>query len=184
MITANLGFPRIGSHRELKFAVERFWQGTWSEERLQALGAKLRRRHWRLQAKTGIQQIPSNDFSFYDHVLDTSVMVGAVPARFRKPAGSDLARYFSMARGTQSAHPMQMTKWFDTNYHYIVPEFEPEYGFLPQQSEACTGIPGGAGTGSNHSSGSAGPCFFCSARKMPQQFHRAAGYRRTSRAGL
>jgi 5-methyltetrahydropteroyltriglutamate--homocysteine methyltransferase len=135
MITANLGFPRIGSHRELKFAVERFWQGTWSEERLQALGAKLRRRHWRLQAKTGIQQIPSNDFSFYDHVLDTSVMVGAVPARFRKPAGSDLARYFSMARGTQSAHPMQMTKWFDTNYHYIVPEFEPSMDFCPNSQK-------------------------------------------------
>ena len=135
MITTSLGFPRIGSHRELKFAVERFWQGTWSEDRLQALGAKLRRRHWRLQAKIGIQQIPSNDFSFYDHVLDTAVMVGAVPARFRKSAGSDLARYFSMARGTQSAHPMQMTKWFDTNYHYIVPEFETGMDFCPDSQK-------------------------------------------------
>lgn len=129
MITANLGFPRIGSHRELKFAVERFWRGTWNEERLQAVGSKLRRRHWRLQADMGIQQIPSNDFSFYDHVLDTAVMVGAVPARFRRSAASDLAMSFSMARGTRSAHAMEMTKWFDTNYHYIVPEFEPHMEF-------------------------------------------------------
>jgi 5-methyltetrahydropteroyltriglutamate--homocysteine methyltransferase len=135
MITANLGFPRIGSHRELKFAVERFWQGRWGDESLQALGAKLRRRHWRLQAKTGIKQIPSNDFSFYDHLLDTAVMVGAVPARFRKTANSELAAYFSMARGTQSAHAMEMTKWFDTNYHYIVPEFEPDMDFCPNSQK-------------------------------------------------
>ncbi|MCZ0961088.1 5-methyltetrahydropteroyltriglutamate--homocysteine S-methyltransferase [Paracoccus benzoatiresistens] len=114
---ANLGFPRIGARRELKAAVEAHWQGRLSAEELAAEGARLRRIHWQAQKDAGIEVIPSNDFSFYDQVLDTTVMLGAVPARFAD------AGYFAMARGTEDAPAMEMTKWFDTNYHYIVPEF-------------------------------------------------------------
>ena len=124
MITGNLGFPRIGANRELKFAIERYWSGVWNREELDKAARNLRRSHWRTQANTGIQHIPSNDFSLYDHVLDTAVMVGAIPARFKNAAGDPLDTYFAMARGNQAARAMEMTKWFDTNYHYIVPEFE------------------------------------------------------------
>jgi 5-methyltetrahydropteroyltriglutamate--homocysteine methyltransferase len=136
MIAANLGFPRIGAHRELKFALERFWAGECSEEQLQAIGRDLRKAHWKLQAEAGIQHIPSNDFSFYDHVLDMAVMLGAVPARFGSAATPDIRTYFAMARGTQSAPAMEMTKWFDTNYHYIVPEFEAGMEFRPNSDKA------------------------------------------------
>ncbi len=129
-IAANLGFPRIGARRELKRAIEEFWQGTLDPEELQVATAGLRRRHWQLQQSLGIEHIPSNDFSLYDHVLDTSAMLGAVPARFNwsgDTVGS--ATYFAMARGTAEIPPMDMTKWFDTNYHYIVPEFEAGMNF-------------------------------------------------------
>ncbi len=129
MITANLGFPRIGANRELKFAVECYWSGQWNREELNAVTRELRRSHWRMQADAGIQHIPSNDFSLYDHVLDTAVMVGAIPARFRDTPGNTLGVYFAMARGNQDVRAMEMTKWFDTNYHYIVPEFEDEMEF-------------------------------------------------------
>ncbi len=127
-VAANLGFPRVGAKRELKKGLEDFWSGKINEEALQNLGRSLRRDHWLLQKKLGIEQIPSNDFSFYDHVLDTAVMVGAVPSRYG--AGNiTLSTYFAMARGLQKQGEldlpaMEMTKWFDTNYHYIVPEFE------------------------------------------------------------
>lgn len=123
MITANLGFPRIGINRELKFALEHFWSGEWSEAELQAVAQSLRAAHWRMQVDAGVQQIPSNDFSLYDHVLDTAILVNAIPARFRR-AEPGLSRYFAMARGADGQPPLEMTKWFDTNYHYIVPEFE------------------------------------------------------------
>jgi 5-methyltetrahydropteroyltriglutamate--homocysteine methyltransferase len=129
-IASNLGFPRIGIQRELKRAVEGYWNGTASREELEATARQLRRRHWDLQATAGIAQIPSNDFSLYDHVLDAVAMVGAVPRRFCGPAEAvDLVAYFAMARGAEDAPPMDMTKWFDTNYHYIVPEFEPGMAF-------------------------------------------------------
>jgi len=124
MITSNLGFPRIGAHRELKFGLERYWSGEWNEEQLQTAARNLREAHWSLQAGAGIGQIPSNDFSLYDHVLDAAVMVGAIPARFGQLRETSLEAYFAMARGTQTIAAMEMTKWFDTNYHYIVPEFE------------------------------------------------------------
>jgi len=125
IITANLGFSRIGVHRELKFALERYWSGKWRIEQLQAAGRQLRENHWRMQADAGIEQIPSNDFSLYDHVLDTVALVGAVPARYGFKAGIvDIDTYSAMARGSSAAPAMEMTKWFDTNYHYIVPEFE------------------------------------------------------------
>jgi 5-methyltetrahydropteroyltriglutamate--homocysteine methyltransferase len=125
-VAANLGFPRIGLRRELKRAVEGYWSGTIDPEELQATAAGLRRQHWQLQQTLGIQHIPSNDFSFYDRVLDTAAMVGAVPKRFHWSGGMvDLRTYFALARGATDVAPLDMTKWFDTNYHYLVPEFEP-----------------------------------------------------------
>jgi 5-methyltetrahydropteroyltriglutamate--homocysteine methyltransferase len=131
MATAsNLGFPRIGARRELKRALEHFWSGETGAEELARVAAELRRRHWELQRDAGIEQIPSNDFSLYDHVLDTILMVGAIPARFGGPSATvDPATAFALARGTADTPPMDMTKWFDTNYHYIVPELEAEQTF-------------------------------------------------------
>jgi 5-methyltetrahydropteroyltriglutamate--homocysteine methyltransferase len=123
---ANLGFPRMGCNRELKFALEKYWKGESDESTLLSTAQGLRADHWRMQRDAGIETPPSNDFSLYDHVLDMAVTLGAIPARFQhedKPA--DLKTYFAMARGSKSATAMEMTKWFDTNYHYVVPEFEP-----------------------------------------------------------
>ena len=123
--TANLGFPRIGPRRELKFALEKFWAGEWKLVQLEAAAREVRRARWQLQSDAGIERIPSNDFSFYDHVLDTAVMTAAIPSRYKGLQYSDaLAAYFAMARGNEGAPAMEMTKWFDTNYHYMVPEFE------------------------------------------------------------
>jgi 5-methyltetrahydropteroyltriglutamate--homocysteine methyltransferase len=133
---SNLGFPRIGPKRELKKALEGYWSGKRSEKVLLAIGAELRQANWLIQKEAGLQEIPSNDFSFYDHVLDTAAMVGAVPARYNWTGGQvDLKTYFAMARGHQDkalgidVPAMEMTKWFDTNYHYIVPEFEADQKF-------------------------------------------------------
>ncbi len=119
--SANLGFPRIGLHRELKKALESFWKGDTTATDLHQTAAELRARHWALQHEAGVGVIPSNDFSLYDHMLDTSVLVGAIPPRFAGSADPDQL-YFAMARGTDAAPAMEMTKWFDTNYHFIVPE--------------------------------------------------------------
>lgn len=128
--TANLGFPRIGLHRELKFALERFWAGEWTHAQLHEAARDVRRARWQMQADAGLVRMPSNDFSLYDHVLDTAVLTGATPARFRDAISADpLTGYFAMARGSKAAPAMEMTKWFDTNYHYIVPEFEPGMEF-------------------------------------------------------
>jgi len=124
-ISTNLGFPRIGTDRELKKVLEAYWAGRTDLASLVETGRRLRATHWALQRELGIDHIPSNDFSLYDHVLDTTCMLGAVPLRFGlKDATIDMDTYFAMARGTDNAHAMEMTKWFDTNYHYIVPEFE------------------------------------------------------------
>ena len=125
---ANLGFPRIGARRELKTALEAHWTGALSAEALAAEGAALRARHWRLQQEAGISSIPANDFSFYDQMLDMTALLGAVPERFAAVEG-DPARYFAMARGAKDAPAMEMTKWFDTNYHFIVPEFTADQSF-------------------------------------------------------
>jgi 5-methyltetrahydropteroyltriglutamate--homocysteine methyltransferase len=132
--THNLGFPRIGANRELKFALESYWKGTSSPEELDVLGAQLRQRHWNDQA--GLDWAPVGDFSFYDQVLDMSFMLGNVPARVRGHDGSALDRYFRVARGRSAhdgacsgIHAGEMTKWFDTNYHYIVPEFSADSAF-------------------------------------------------------
>lgn len=129
MLTNNLGYPRIGSNRELKKACESYWAGKISADELLATGANIRKKNWQLQAKAGIDLIPSNDFSFYDQVLDLSLTLGVIPKRYLKLAqtNSSIDLYFAMARGSQKdgqdVVAMEMTKWFDTNYHYIVPEF-------------------------------------------------------------
>jgi 5-methyltetrahydropteroyltriglutamate--homocysteine methyltransferase len=132
--SANLGFPRIGADRELKRVTEAFWAGRITERELLDEARLLRAGRWRVQREAGIGLIPSNDFSLYDHVLDTAVLVGAVPERYGAPGGEmDLATYFSLARGAQGGgrdvEALEMTKWFDTNYHYIVPELGPETRF-------------------------------------------------------
>jgi len=145
----NLGFPRIGAKRELKFALEAYWQGETNLAALKQTGAALRARHWGYQA--GLDLVPVGDFSFYDQVLDTSFLLGHLPARVREFTGDPLDNYFRLARG-RSAHVSaqttaagtqaltdtcchhavvagEMTKWFDTNYHYIVPEFSADSRF-------------------------------------------------------
>jgi len=136
VLATNLGFPRLGAQRELKWAVEKYWSGKSSPAELEETARNLRERHWKLQSGLELDHIPSNDFSLYDHVLDASVMVGAVPTRFRDGDSlSGLPLYFAMARGFQNGaagldiRAMEMTKWFDTNYHYIVPEFAPGQEF-------------------------------------------------------
>lgn len=126
IIASNLGFPRIGAKRELKKALEEYWSGKRNEMELLATGRALRRDHWLLQKELGLDHIPSNEFSLYDHVLDTIAMVGAIPARYGWKGDTPLPveTYFAMARGLQNIPAMEMTKWFDTNYHYIVPEFK------------------------------------------------------------
>jgi 5-methyltetrahydropteroyltriglutamate--homocysteine methyltransferase len=120
------GFPRIGPRRELKSAVEGYWAGSLTGEALERTAGGLRRDTWSFLHEAGLGQVPSNHFSLYDQVLDTVVLVGAVPERFRddgpRRGTGALDRYFAMARGRQGAAPMEMTKWFDVNYHYLVPE--------------------------------------------------------------
>ena len=134
--TASLGYPRIGKQRELKFALEKYWAGKLQAQELLAIAARLRQEHWAVQSENNIQVLPSNDFSLYDQVLDTTWMVGAIPQRFQPLKGqiSELDLYFAMARGWQSDSEqyaaMEMTKWFDTNYHYIVPEIAPDQEFI------------------------------------------------------
>ncbi|TKC59067.1 5-methyltetrahydropteroyltriglutamate--homocysteine S-methyltransferase [Pedobacter hiemivivus] len=131
MLTNNLGYPRIGSKRELKKACEQYWSGNSSIQSLVQTGRDIRKQNWELQKEAGIDLIPSNDFSFYDQVLDLSLTVGAIPKRYHEvilnKGNSELDLYFAMARGYQKdgldITAMEMTKWFDTNYHYIVPEF-------------------------------------------------------------
>ncbi len=127
--TAILGYPRMGPARELKKALEQFWSSRMDQKSLLEQAAKIRGRHWTLQKDAGIDFIPSGDFSFYDHMLDTTNMLDAVPPRYRQ--GDALAAYFAMARGSQSGNvpALEMTKWFDTNYHYMVPEIASDQQF-------------------------------------------------------
>jgi 5-methyltetrahydropteroyltriglutamate--homocysteine methyltransferase len=120
-----LGYPRIGAHRELKKAVEAYWAGTLDASALEATAAGLRAEVWQTLRDARLDAIPSNTFSFYDHVLDTAVAVGAIPDRFRRLALSELDTYFAMARGVDAEPALELTKWFDTNYHYLVPEISP-----------------------------------------------------------
>jgi len=130
MITHSLGFPRIGIKRELKKTIENYWKGELSREELFLAAKDLRKRHWQLQKQNGIDLVPVGDFSLYDQILDMTATLGAVPERFVFEGNTvDIKTYFDMARGKGDAAAMEMTKWFDTNYHYIVPEFEPNQTF-------------------------------------------------------
>ncbi|MES2663372.1 MAG: 5-methyltetrahydropteroyltriglutamate--homocysteine S-methyltransferase [Pseudomonadota bacterium] len=139
MLTHILGFPRIGLQRELKFAVEAYWKNDISYEQLQATAKNIRHQHWKLQADHNLDFVTVGDFSLYDHVLDWSVRFGVIPQRFHQSQINELDTYFRMARGRaggkndQSYLPVnasEMTKWFDTNYHYLVPEFRSDQDFL------------------------------------------------------
>ncbi|MCW5887441.1 MAG: 5-methyltetrahydropteroyltriglutamate--homocysteine S-methyltransferase [Anaerolineales bacterium] len=139
--TANLGYPRFGAKRELKQAMESYWKGKLSQADFLQVGKELRAANWQTQQAAGVDFIPSNDYSSYDQMLDMAVMLGAVPARYGWQGGEvDLDTYFAMARGSQSAAgnvpAMEMTKWFDTNYHYIVPEFSAGQVFKLSSSKA------------------------------------------------
>jgi 5-methyltetrahydropteroyltriglutamate--homocysteine methyltransferase len=125
-----LGFPRIGAHRELKFAQESFWKGASDEAALRATGATLRARHWQAQADAGLDFVTVGDFAWYDQVLGTLALLGAIPGRFGfDPKQLTLADYFTLARGSKHHFAMEMTKWFDTNYHYLVPEWTADVQF-------------------------------------------------------
>ena len=122
-----LGFPRIGARRELKFALEAFWRGEIDEAALEETGRSLRERHWRLQQAAGLDLLAAGDFSFYDTMLDHTALFGALPQRFGYEARTlSLTQLFELARGNRDQPAMEMTKWFDTNYHYLVPELGPE----------------------------------------------------------
>ncbi|MBI0140952.1 5-methyltetrahydropteroyltriglutamate--homocysteine S-methyltransferase [Bartonella sp. W8125] len=152
--SASLGFPRMGAKRELKTALEQFWKGNISKDDLLKTAADLRKRHWKLQKDKGIDVIPSNDFSLYDHVLDTAIMVGAIPAEYKANGENKdiLETYFAMARGREGNNDcgcgnrhidsdikaLEMTKWFDTNYHYIVPEINAKQSFKLQSEKLIT----------------------------------------------
>ena len=132
--SANLGFPRIGVNRELKRALEAYWSGKIDLDELQQIAKDIRNKNWQLQIDAGIDYIPSNDFSMYDQVLDTAIMLGAIPDRFLdKQFESTEELYFALARGLQTddidVTPLEMTKWFDTNYHYLVPELSKKDNF-------------------------------------------------------
>ena len=123
-IAHNLGFPRIGAQRELKKAVEAYWKGELDKVGLRSIGKGLRTQNWQLQQDAGMQLIPVGDFSYYDQMLNMTTLLGAAPSRFGFTGSAlSLAQYFSLARGDKSNFAMEMTKWFDTNYHYLVPEF-------------------------------------------------------------
>ncbi|WP_118950902.1 5-methyltetrahydropteroyltriglutamate--homocysteine S-methyltransferase [Taibaiella helva] len=138
MLLNNLGYPRIGARRELKKACEQYWAGEINRDQLYDTARELSRRHWQIQADSGIDLVPCNDFSFYDHVLDMSLTLGVIPERYTPvltnvKGNTELDLCFAMARGYQKdgfdITAMEMTKWFDTNYHYIVPEFQAEQTF-------------------------------------------------------
>lgn len=136
-----LGFPRVGADRELKKAEEAFWAGKATQQELELTAKEIRRNNWQRQQQAGIDLIPSNDFSYYDQVLDQTLAVGAIPERYNGLKDSPLELYFAMAHGVQKdgndVIAMEMTKWFDTNYHYIVPEFVKNQQFALSSTKAA-----------------------------------------------
>ncbi|CAH0351659.1 5-methyltetrahydropteroyltriglutamate--homocysteine S-methyltransferase [Aquabacterium sp. CECT 9606] len=125
-----LGFPRIGAQRELKTAQESFWRGELSEAALRQVGVQLRQRHWQAQKVAGLNAVAAGDFAWYDQMLSTSALLGCLPSRFGFDAKAlSLGQYFELARGNTAQPAMEMTKWFDTNYHYLVPELDAQTTF-------------------------------------------------------
>jgi len=127
--TAVLGFPRIGPDRELKFALEDYWAGRSTDSELQDVARECRAANLRMGSRAGIDVLPVGDFALYDHVLDTAEMTGVIAERHRAPDGDELAAHFLACRGGEGVTALEMTKWFDTNYHYLVPELAPDQGF-------------------------------------------------------
>lgn len=128
MKTSIIGYPRVGTLRELKFATEKYFRNEITAEELESTAENLRRAHWTVQKEKDIDFIPSNDFSFYDNMLDTAVLLNIIPKRYQKLNLSSLDTYFAMARGYQGekgdVKALAMKKWFNTNYHYMVPEMD------------------------------------------------------------
>lgn len=128
MTTTIIGFPRLGEFRELKFETEKYFRNEISADDLKAFAKELRQKHWNVIKDAGIDQIPSNDFSFYDNTLDTSVLFNIIPKKVKDLDFDELEEYFALARGYQGekgdVHALPMKKWFNTNYHYLVPQFE------------------------------------------------------------
>ena len=122
-----IGFPRIGEKRELKKVLEKYWAKQSDFGDVEYVASQLKKRHWNYQKEAKIEFISSNDFSYYDNMLDTSILLGAIPKRFENLKDEEL--YFAMARGNKTCVAMEMTKWFNTNYHYIVPEISKETTF-------------------------------------------------------
>ncbi len=152
-IASNLGFPRVGRRRELKFALEQFWAGEIDAARLEAAAAALRARHWQLQTGLGINHVPSGEFSLYDHVLDTACMLGAIPPGYGWTGGKvSVATQFALARGARGTaaeadvgilpgrKALEMTKWFDTNYHYLVPQLDAGQQFALTSNRLVTQV--------------------------------------------
>ncbi|MFI7211602.1 5-methyltetrahydropteroyltriglutamate--homocysteine S-methyltransferase [Micromonospora maritima] len=133
-----LGYPRIGAHRELKKAVEAYWAGKLDATGLHETAAELRAQVWRTLRDACLDAIPSNTFSYYDQMLDTAVALGAVPHRFARLGLDDLDTYFAMARGVDTEPALELTKWFDTNYHYLVPEIDPDTSFTARPAKALS----------------------------------------------
>ncbi|MFJ2577930.1 5-methyltetrahydropteroyltriglutamate--homocysteine S-methyltransferase [Kitasatospora aureofaciens] len=130
------GYPRQGRNRQLKKAIEGYWKGAVTADALHTTAAVLRRENWQQLVDAGVNEVPTGDFSLYDHVLDATVAVGAIPPRHRAAYEADpLDGYFAMARGTQEVAPLEMTKWFDTNYHYLVPELGPDTAFAADSAK-------------------------------------------------
>jgi 5-methyltetrahydropteroyltriglutamate--homocysteine methyltransferase len=169
MQTHNLGYPRIGSQRELKKASEQYWAGKLPADQLMSVGKSIRLHNWQLQKDAGIDLIPTGDFSFYDQVLDTSLMVGAIPERYHTLMDQkqlpDIDLFFAMARGYQKdgydITAMEMTKWFDTNYHYIVPEFTANQKFTPFSNKMVNEFIEAKQAGFNAKPVLLGPCLTC-----------------------
>ena len=167
--TAILGYPRMGPARELKKALEQFWSSRIDEQALTAEARKIRGLHWNLQKAAGIDFIPSGDFSLYDHMLDTAMMTGAIPERY-SDRGGGLAAYFAMARGSQEGNvpALEMTKWFDTNYHYIVPELAPDQQFRLSFTQAADHAAEARAAGIESRPVLVGPLTFLSLAKTPE----------------
>jgi 5-methyltetrahydropteroyltriglutamate--homocysteine methyltransferase len=175
VLATNLGFPRIGANRELKKSLEAYWAGDISAAELGSTATALRERHWRLQAEAGIDHVPSGDFSLYDHVLDTALLVGAVPDRYQAAGARPLDRYFAMARGGPfgggNVTALEMTKWFDTNYHYLVPELTAGQRFALSSSKPLDELQEAAALGINTRPVLLGPVSFL----LLSKYHGAAG---------
>ena len=135
------GFPRVGAKRELKFAQERYWRGEIAEADLLDIAKRLRELNWQHQAKANADFVAVADFTLYDHILDLQVATGAIPARFGFDSQNlTLDQYFQLARGNKTQFAIEMTKWFDTNYHYLVPEFHKETQFKANPAHYVTQI--------------------------------------------